>query len=164
MAGVKDIRRLAFQTLYQLDARHGDESGVVRDSLEGAEGFTSGERAKAFEMAEAAYARRKDADRELEAIAPDWPPSRQAAVDRSILRLAWHEMTGGKTPPKVVINEAIELAKTFSTDKSPAFINGVLDKLFKRLPTTIQSADANEPAIAPAPAAPLPPTVSEGEG
>ncbi len=146
MAGAKDIRRLAFQTLYQLDARRGDESGVVRDSLEGAEGFTSGERSKAFELAEAAYARRKDADRELETIAPDWPPSRQAAVDRSILRLAWHEMTGGKTPPKVVINEAVELAKTFSTDKSPAFINGVLDKLYKRLPGVTEHAAGDEPA------------------
>jgi len=147
MPGAKDIRRLAFQTLYQLDARRGGESEVVRESLEQAEGFTSAERAKAFALAEAAYARADEADRVLAELTPDWPPSRQAAVDRAILRLAWHEMTSGRTPPKVIINEAIELAKAFSTDKSPAFINGALDKLYKRLPTaepaeTAPAADA----------------------
>jgi len=48
-------------------------------------------------------------------------------VDRNILRLAVWELTSADTPPKVVIDEAIELAKAFSTEHSPAFVNGVLD-------------------------------------
>jgi hypothetical protein len=64
---------------------------------------------------------------------PDWPSRRLAPIDRAILRLAHFEMTSGRTPPKVAINEAVELAKAFSTEKSPAFINGLLGKVLKRL-------------------------------
>jgi N utilization substance protein B len=52
-------------------------------------------------------------------------------VDRNILRLAVWELTNADTPPKVVIDEAIELAKCFSTEQSPAFVNGVLDAVLK---------------------------------
>jgi len=52
-------------------------------------------------------------------------------VDRNLLRLAVWELTNTDTPPKVVIDEAIELAKEFSTEQSPAFINGVLDAVLK---------------------------------
>jgi N utilization substance protein B len=54
-------------------------------------------------------------------------------VDRSLLRLAVWELTCGLTPPKVVLDEAIEVAKSFSTENSPAFINGVLDAVLKEL-------------------------------
>ncbi|MBZ0172227.1 MAG: transcription antitermination protein NusB, partial [Phycisphaerales bacterium] len=74
-----------------------------------------------------------DADAEFEALAPDWPPRRQAAIDRAILRLGHFEMVSGRTPPKVVVNESVELAKAFSTDRSPAFINGLLGKVLKRV-------------------------------
>ena len=66
-------------------------------------------------------------------LTPEWPIHRQPVVDRSLLRLAYYEMISGRTPPKVVINEAVELAKEFSTEKSPMFINGVLDKLYRQL-------------------------------
>ena len=58
-------------------------------------------------------------------MAPQWPTRRQPAVDRSILRLAVWELTNTQTPPKVVLDEAIELAKHFSTEQSAAFVNGV---------------------------------------
>ncbi len=67
----------------------------------------------------------------LRRSAPQWPPRRQPAVDRSLLRLAVWELTNTQTPPKVVIDEAIELAKHFSTGQSPAFVNGVLDAVLK---------------------------------
>ena len=57
----------------------------------------------------------------------NWRPERLAVVDRLIMRLAVYEMLSEDTPPAVVINEALELAKTFSGDRSVAFINGVLD-------------------------------------
>ncbi len=67
------------------------------------------------------------------ALTPDWPTHRQPPVDRAILRLAHHEMVSGHAPVKVAINEGVELAKRYADKESPAFINGVLDKLAKRL-------------------------------
>ncbi len=82
---------------------------------------------RALQMAEGAWNQRETIDALIERIAPQWPPRRQPAVDRCILRLAVWELTTQSTPPKVVIDEAIELAKEFSTEQSPAFVNGVLD-------------------------------------
>ena len=63
-----------------------------------------------------------------------WQFARLSPVDKSILRLAVYQLKFcPDIPPKVVINEAIELAKKFSTDKSPAFVNGVLDAILKKL-------------------------------
>ena len=133
MATPREIRRLAFQVLFQLDARGATDPAGVRESLDGVEGYTAKDRDRAFEMGSAAYAVRADADTELLALAPGWPAHRQAAADRAILRLAWFEMTRGGTAPKIAVNEAVELAKEFSTDRSPAFVNGVLDKVLKRV-------------------------------
>lgn len=135
MSRAREIRKLAFQALYQLDARGAEDVLTVRESLERAEGYSDQERQEAFDLAVAAFDNREIADREMEALAPDWPPHRQAAVDRAILRLAHHEMVSGRTHPKVAVNEAVELAKEFSTERSPAFINGVLDKVLKRVLT-----------------------------
>jgi N utilization substance protein B len=85
----------------------------------------------AIQMAQAAWEQRAANDATVERLAPQWPPKRQPGVDRSILRLAMCELGGGDTPPKVVIDEAIELAKQFSTEQSAAFINGVLDAALK---------------------------------
>ena len=63
-----------------------------------------------------------------------WEFTRLSPVDRSILRLAVYQLKFcPDIPPKVIINEAIELAKKFSTDKSPAFVNGVLDAVLKKI-------------------------------
>jgi N utilization substance protein B len=56
-----------------------------------------------------------------------------AAIDRAILRLAIHELRATDTPPKVVLNEAIELAKKFSSEDSGSFVNGILDAFRKSL-------------------------------
>jgi len=63
----------------------------------------------------------------------NWRFERLAAIDRAILRLAIHEMSSSDTPPKVVLNEAVELAKKFSSEQSGAFVNGVLDSVLKSL-------------------------------
>jgi N utilization substance protein B len=78
---------------------------------------------------------RDASDQWVERLAPQWPPRRQPPVDRSILRLGVWEMTNTETPPKVVIDEAIELAKQFSTEQSPAFVNAVLDAAHKERKT-----------------------------
>lgn len=138
MATPRDIRRLAFQVLYQLDARNGQDpeavlAATMKDDEESGDAteFSQSERKKAFELASMSWADREKADAFMVEAAPGWPAHRQAAVDRAILRLAHFEMTSGRTHPKIAVNEAVELAKTFSTDKSPAFVNGLLDKLLK---------------------------------
>lgn len=133
MAKQRDIRKLAFQALYQLDARGAEDVLTVRESLQRADDYTDEDREQAFELAVSAFDNRSEADAELHALAPEWPSHRQAAVDRAILRLAHYEMVSGRTHPKIAVNEAVELAKEFSTEKSPPFINGLLDKVLKRV-------------------------------
>ena len=66
-------------------------------------------------------------------MAPEWPLETIAAIDRNILRIGLYELEIGVVPPKVVINEAVELAKAFGSDNSSKFINGVLGTAFKQL-------------------------------
>ena len=107
---------------------------AIRASME-QEGkqVTEGEADRALELAMSAYRDRVAADGALKELAPTWPAHRQPAVDRAIIRLAHYEMTSGRTNAKVAVNEAVELAKMYSTERSPAFINGVLDKILKRV-------------------------------
>jgi len=145
----RDIRRLAFQVLFQLDARGERDALAIREAAlaEEAPGLSERDRERAVDLAQAAFAGRAEADRVMLELAPTWPSHRQAAVDRAILRLAHYEMTSGRTPPKIAVNEAVELAKEFSTDKSPAFVNGLLDKVLKRV--LAHSAAAPEAPSAP---------------
>jgi N utilization substance protein B len=63
----------------------------------------------------------------------NWRFERMAAIDRAILRLSIHELRAGETPPKVVLNEAVDLAKKYSSEESGAFVNGILDGVRKTL-------------------------------
>jgi N utilization substance protein B len=65
----------------------------------------------------------------------NWRFERLAAIDRAILRLAIHEMKAADTPAKVVLNEAVDLAKKYSSEESGGFVNGVLDSIHKSLQT-----------------------------
>jgi transcription antitermination protein NusB len=133
MANAKAIRRLAFQALFQIDARGVEDAREIREALKSEEGYTSQELDDAFALAVGAFDDRAEADAAMKELAPTWPAHRQAAVDRAILRLAHYEMTSGRVHPKVAVNAAVELAKEFSTDRSPAFVNGLLDKVLKRV-------------------------------
>ena len=132
MSRKSQIRQLALQLLFLFDA-HGaaDRELALQAAQETGEDPASRERA--IEMATAAWNARETIDPWIERLAPQWPPRRQPGVDRSILRLAVWELTHSDTPPKVVLDEAIELAKTFSTENSPAFVNGVLDAVLREL-------------------------------
>lgn len=126
-ASRRTIRRAAVQAIFQLDAG-GDEPDLdtIRGSLSGAAGEDS-EHEEAWTLAVAAWADRGQADRLMRIVAPQWPPSRQAATDRAILRISVHEMLVRGVPAAVVIDEAVELAREFSTAESPRFVNGVLE-------------------------------------
>lgn len=138
MATSRDIRRCAIQAMYQFDAGNADAPESVRASLDESPG-DEGSHARGFDLAQAAWAMRDQADAAVAALSPEWPTHRQPVVDRTILRLAFFEMVSGRTPPKVAINEAVELAKEFSTEKSPSFINGVLDKIYRSIKQSAQS-------------------------
>jgi len=68
-------------------------------------------------------------DSEISKVAENWDMSRMATIDRNVLRLATYELIFTETPSAVVLNEAVELAKTFSTEHSGAFVNGILDRI-----------------------------------
>ena len=132
MTTPRDIRRAALQSLYQFDCNGDDQPELVLESLaEG--GGTDTARRKGLEMAQRIWASRQEADEAIAALTPEWPTHRQPVLDRNILRLAWFELQHDETPPKVAINEAVELAREFSTEQSPLFVNGVLDKLWRTL-------------------------------
>lgn len=81
-----------------------------------------------------------DIDGKIQPIAPDWPIEQIARVDRTILRIGMYELLhqAKVVPPKVAINEAVELAKAFGSDNSSKFVNGVLGTAFR---TLIEGAD-----------------------
>lgn len=123
-------RKIALQILFQFDSQgelnRDAASQIAADATEDISA-----RQTAVQMAVGAWEQRETNDAWVERLAPQWPPKRQPGVDRNILRLAIWELTHIDTPPKVIIDEAIELAKSFSTENSPSFINGVLDSVLK---------------------------------
>lgn len=127
-----EARELAIQLLYQFDARGEGDAVDVAESL-AESGKPEPTRALALELARGAWGVHEEADALVRELAPEWPTHRQPVVDRNILRLGYYELASGMTPRAVAINEAVELAKSFGSDRSPAFINGVLDQIANRL-------------------------------
>ena len=70
-------------------------------------------------------------DEKIQKAAPTWPIEKLNKIDLAILRLAVYELSHEKTPPKVIIDEAVELAKEFGGENSPSFVNGVLGTIYK---------------------------------
>ena len=147
-------RELALQFLYQLDLRGEDLLPEAKAWIRGEE--KDAETARfALRLVEGAHEHRAEIDRAIQAVAQNWNISRMAVVDRNVLRLSAYELLHCQDiPPKVAINEAIELGKRYSTQNSGAFINGILDKIMNRsLPAAataeIGSAESGTPERAP---------------
>ncbi len=109
-------RDRVLEALYQAD---------LRESADPAEGLQGRNRS----YVEGAWRDVEDLDSRIEAVSEHWSVSRMAVVDRAILRLALYELLNERTPAAVVLDEAVELAKRYSTEKSGAFVNGVLAAL-----------------------------------
>jgi N utilization substance protein B len=134
-------RELAMQALFLWDANGQADPELARSAMTGDENSTPPDEETiklALSMAQGTWENRARSDEWIERLAPQWPPRRQPGVDRNIIRLAVWEMTHAGTPPKAAIDEAIELAKRFSTENSPAFINGVLDAVLKEIKALTQ--------------------------
>lgn len=83
------------------------------------------------ELAKNVTKKLKHIDTRIKSAAPAWPIEKLNKVDLAILRLAVYELENEGTPPKVVIDEAVELAKEYGSENSPSFVNGVLGTIFK---------------------------------
>ena len=84
-------------------------------------------------LTEGVTGKAEELDKLLQPLAPEWPLAQIARMDRVILRIGAYELLYGKdAPPKVVINEAVELAKAFGGDNSSKFVNGVLGSLLRQ--------------------------------
>jgi transcription antitermination protein NusB len=125
-------RSLALQALYEIDVTGHAPLLVIGSRLEETELEPDlVEFAKQIVLGVAPMFNTLDAF--ISEHAPEWPMDQVAIVDRNILRIAlWEFAVYGKTPIKVVINEAVELAKTFGSDSTPRFVNGVLGSLAAR--------------------------------
>ena len=124
-------RILAMQALYQLDVR-GDEFERELDSwlLENEPDLDAREYAR--QLVRGAWEHRQWLDGLIGQVSRNWDLTRIGAVERAVIRLAIREMLVQPEPPaQVVINEAIELAKTFGDKDSGSFVNGVLDAIWK---------------------------------
>lgn len=125
----REARELALRMLFQLDLGKQPTDEVVdaalaQSRLEGAN------RLYAEELVRGALEHLAEIDGRITALTPDWTPDRQAAVDRNILRLAAYELLyRPDAPVAAVVNEAVELAKKYSTAESGRFVNGVLGAL-----------------------------------
>jgi transcription antitermination factor NusB len=122
-------RELALQFLYQLDL-------VGPELIDEASEFLASQetdretRAFALELIQGTQEHLPDLNRVIGEVAQNWDIARMAVIDRNVLRLATYELLHkSDIPPKVAINEAIELGKRYSTQNSGAFINGILDKI-----------------------------------
>ena len=131
-------REAALQILYQWDIGQADVSRAAQTffDLQWPDQAPPADDLRAFATALASdtVARLATIDPLIAGVAERWRPERMAVIDRLILRMAVGEMLGERqTPPAVIINEALELARTFSTEDAVKFINGVLDAIRKKL-------------------------------
>ena len=127
MAGARrKARALALQALYEVDSAGHEVEGVVNHLL--AKGGLSEENANFTRgLVSGVIQNKEKIDLNIQSLAPAWPLEQIPVVDRNILRLAIFEiLLDNKVPVKVAINEAVELAKTFGSDNSSRFVNGVL--------------------------------------
>lgn len=127
MAGARRrARALALQALYEVDAAGHEVEGVVTHLLAD-ERLSAENGAFVRELVSGVIQNKEKIDLNIQNFAPAWPIEQIPVVDRNILRLAIFEiLLDNKVPVKVAINEAVELAKTFGSDNSSRFVNGVL--------------------------------------
>lgn len=141
MASNRHLGRIVvLQSLYEYEFRTGSgDTTVDIDEILGRnlERYESAIEDKAFvtDLVKGVIKDQDDLDAKIQPIAPDWPIEQIARVDRSILRIGLYELLklADIVPPKVAINEAVELAKAFGSDNSSKFVNGVLGTAYRTL-------------------------------
>ncbi len=131
-------RSIVLQTLYEWDFfvdRKKEWKDILERNMEEF-GKKNKEKDFAFSLAEGVIDNMAELDKVIIAAAPDWPIEKITIIDKNVLRIGLYELIYGEekeVPPKVAINEAIELAKCFGGSSSGKFINGVLGTVYKEL-------------------------------
>ena len=140
-------RELALQTLYQLDLTKDDDRKQV-DKILAEQDADKEPRDFARDLVYGTLDHKDEIDEMISEVTQNWAIARMAVIDRNVLRLATHELLHrDDIPPKVSINEAIEIGKRFSTTNSGAFINGILDKIMNHyLPDKVSELNEGEGA------------------
>ena len=123
-------RKLAMQLLYQAELRNKTLEEVT-ETIKEDTSYPVATREFAITLAINTWKVRKTLDQRINTLAIDWDIERISIVDKNILRLAIYELKESQTPQNVILNEAIELAKQFSSEDASRFINGILGKLIK---------------------------------
>lgn len=141
MASNRHLGRIvALQSLYEYEFRKGSEDlSVDIDEVlsRNLERYESAIEDKEFvsDLVKGVIAQQAELDEKIQPMAPDWPIDQIARIDRTVLRMGLYELLelAQQVPPKVAINEAVELAKAFGSDNSSKFINGVLGTAYRTL-------------------------------
>lgn len=138
MANRHLARSIAMQSLYEWDFKGKKDENLDEIVKKNIEEFAPGLEDDSFvyHLAKQTLANRDKIDPLIEKCAPEWPLEQVTVVDRNILRLGIYELIFGNyedVPPKVAINEAIELAKSFGGESSGRFVNGVLGTIYREL-------------------------------
>ena len=131
----RQARELALQLLYELDLRGEADPGEALEEFWRRQGELPDEvRSFAEALVRGTKAHQEKIDELIGRFAERWDLDRMAVVDRNILRAGIFELLwASDAPPKVAINEALEIARKFSTEKSTRFINGLLDRVRREL-------------------------------
>ncbi len=138
MANRHLLRSIAMQSLYEWDFK-GKKKGAVDEIIKHNLGeFGPGVEDASFVhyLVKGVLKNREKIDKFIEKCAPEWPLDQVTVVDRNVLRLGIFELVFGnyeEVPPKVAINEAIELAKTYGGESSGRFVNGVLGTIYREM-------------------------------
>jgi len=127
----RETRIAALQVLCEIDSVEHDPSEVIeRRVIEGSFSRTSEDFLRS--LFNGVIKKREEIDKMISEFAPSWPMGQMATVDRNLLRMAIYEMVmSDEIPPKVAINESVELAKVFGSDSSSKFVNGVLGSVME---------------------------------
>ena len=132
MGARRKARELALQMLFQHDMS-GNEADQIIETFEELQKSKANTQEFAKKIFRGTVEHLTDIDEKIQNQAENWRLSRMAAVDRNIIRRSVYEfLHENDTPKLVIIDEAIEIAKRFGTQKSPQFINGILDGILKR--------------------------------
>ena len=140
-AGRHPARRVALQTLFEIDFSRGDPKDTWNRGAFRA-GLTEDAASFAWDLVEGVLAHRKELDVEIAALAPEFPIDQMAKIDKNVLRIALYELRVAEDAPVgVIIDEAVELAKLFGSETAPKFVNGVLATAVGGKTGTGQTAD-----------------------
>jgi N utilization substance protein B len=131
MAGRSRAREVALQALFQEDLNPRDSRDQVMPLLENRLKETD-LREFAISLVLGVLRNREELDALIASKADNWSVGRMAATDRNVLRLGAYEIRYTDTPPRVAVDEAVELAKRFGSGSSSQFVNGILDKLIEK--------------------------------